>query len=430
MYKNRITKWKLDKRNKEHEMIAVVRMKTERDAIGKASEFHVRGRVVSIADVHRYLKRKGMSIEDAIKLRATTPPELRCYTPDAAPSSPATPEIFEATQQILVSIHSYVLGSLDSKMWFLPNESDYHLSVKRDGKSVNPVIDFSNSLNAAIDLLRQGSTQRAGYFLVKGSSNIRDVVLEEDPRMLVKVLEIIWKMRRNGRIDCSNIFLNQFSSMATTILPDMHPLRHIFSRLVSLDPELAEDVLASAWESFLDTFEQASGDFSLSAIRNRAAYVYWTGRVRDPDLAEDQLRTLVEKCEEAYGSLDPRYAKAVWAFADFLCVQRRYTDAAAAAEEVVRCAGERDPSDAAGIWCDGMGVLAYSQYSNFDDELAESTLRQVVDVCSTTWGWQDGGTLRYLTTLERWLTEFGKLEEAAEVAEQIEEILRQSNAFV
>src|SRR3954470_12969549 len=100
MYKNRITKWKLDKRNKEPEMMAVVRKKRQRDAIGKASEFHVRGRLVDLNNVHRYLKRKGISIENAIELGAASPAELLCYTPDGVPRSLRNPEIFEGPQRV------------------------------------------------------------------------------------------------------------------------------------------------------------------------------------------------------------------------------------------------------------------------------------------------------------------------------------------
>src|SRR5450755_4718118 len=108
MYKTHITKWELDKRNKEHEVMAIVRKKCQRDAVGKSSEFHIRGRLVSIEDVHRYLKRKGMSVEDAIARRAATPPNLRCCTPEAVPSSPTNPEIFEVHRRILVSVRNHV----------------------------------------------------------------------------------------------------------------------------------------------------------------------------------------------------------------------------------------------------------------------------------------------------------------------------------
>jgi hypothetical protein len=73
MYKMHITKWELDKRNKEKEVMAIVCKKRQRDTKGKRSEFYIRGRLVSIEDVHRYLKRRKMSVEDAIARRVATP---------------------------------------------------------------------------------------------------------------------------------------------------------------------------------------------------------------------------------------------------------------------------------------------------------------------------------------------------------------------
>ena len=63
-------------------------------------------------------------------------------------------------------------------------------------------------------------------------------------------------------------------------------------------------------------------------------------RVRDPDVAEGQLRSMVEKCKEALRSRDPRHLGSLLTLANFLRVQWRYGDAAAAAEELIRCAVE------------------------------------------------------------------------------------------
>jgi hypothetical protein len=49
----------------------------------KASEFHVRGRLIDMDNVQRYLKRKRICLEDEIELSVATPPEVRCCTPDA-----------------------------------------------------------------------------------------------------------------------------------------------------------------------------------------------------------------------------------------------------------------------------------------------------------------------------------------------------------
>lgn len=60
MYKSRIKKWNLDKKTKEGEAWAILRMKMHRDAAGKESAFRVRGRTVIVDDVLRYFKRKGI----------------------------------------------------------------------------------------------------------------------------------------------------------------------------------------------------------------------------------------------------------------------------------------------------------------------------------------------------------------------------------
>ncbi|PMD39544.1 hypothetical protein L207DRAFT_428284, partial [Hyaloscypha variabilis F] len=59
-YKVQINKWKLDKTYKEAEARAVLRKKIQRDALGKDSVFRVRGKPVTIENVRRYFKRRGI----------------------------------------------------------------------------------------------------------------------------------------------------------------------------------------------------------------------------------------------------------------------------------------------------------------------------------------------------------------------------------
>jgi hypothetical protein len=74
MYKNRITKWGLDKRNKEAEIQAIVRKKTVRAAIGKPSEFNLRGRLVDSKKVENCLKQRSLSIVDIALQRTSSAP--------------------------------------------------------------------------------------------------------------------------------------------------------------------------------------------------------------------------------------------------------------------------------------------------------------------------------------------------------------------
>ena len=72
-YKNRISEWKLDKRNKKDDVLALVRKKVQRDAAARKSSFRLRSRAVNLEDAFRYLKRKGISIQDAIEQSPGTP---------------------------------------------------------------------------------------------------------------------------------------------------------------------------------------------------------------------------------------------------------------------------------------------------------------------------------------------------------------------
>ena len=93
MFKARVKKWGLDKKNKAVEMEAIFRAKQERDAIGKKSVFYVRGKVVDFAEVRRYRRRKGLKPDTKMRPNVTSknilPPSVRCVTPEilAAPNS-------------------------------------------------------------------------------------------------------------------------------------------------------------------------------------------------------------------------------------------------------------------------------------------------------------------------------------------------------
>jgi tetratricopeptide (TPR) repeat protein len=429
MYKNRITKWKLDKRNKEPEMMAVIRKKCQRDAVRKASEFHIRGRLVDLDNVHRYLKRKGMSIENAIELSAATPPELRCCTPDAVPRPLVNPQVFEGPQRVIAEIRNYVFGSLDSKMWFLLAGGYVHLNARStQPKAFLP--DFQYKLETACNLLNAGSHIRAGQFLVSASALIRDILLEERPEMLGAVFNAMIQLRGHGWVDCSDIILKQFSRMAMTIFREMHPLRKIFHLLQSLEPELAENFFPNAWEGFVDNFEEALDASSLTVLQVRLSYILRIEEARNPDNVEAQLRTMVERYREVHGMSNGLYGEVTLVLAVFLQDHGRYVEAMATVEGAIRCASEGRLWYAKYMWCQGMEILANLQYLNYEYEEAESTLRQVIDAHSTYEGWDAGGTLRPLVRLGTWLTQFGRHEEAAEVLEQVTEILKQSNAFV
>ena len=89
MYKNRFTMWNFGKNNRAKEMEAIARKKLERDALGKASVFQIRGQQIEIRDVFKYFKRRGYKSLEEVVARdnisgAETLPDIGCSTPPSS----------------------------------------------------------------------------------------------------------------------------------------------------------------------------------------------------------------------------------------------------------------------------------------------------------------------------------------------------------
>ncbi|KAI0150252.1 hypothetical protein GGR57DRAFT_493287 [Xylariaceae sp. FL1272] len=80
MYKSRFDKWGFSKNNNKNEVVKMLQVQRQRNALGKRTTFHRNGREVAI---DAYLKRKGISQYDLAEpgLAEHLPEHLRCVTP-------------------------------------------------------------------------------------------------------------------------------------------------------------------------------------------------------------------------------------------------------------------------------------------------------------------------------------------------------------
>jgi len=84
MYISRFGKWGYNKNNRKGDMLFILNKKAKRDAMGKKSEFVVRGRLLTEDDIHQYLSR---TKESALILDDTpqTPSFITYRTPPSSP---------------------------------------------------------------------------------------------------------------------------------------------------------------------------------------------------------------------------------------------------------------------------------------------------------------------------------------------------------
>ncbi|KAI1342205.1 hypothetical protein F5Y15DRAFT_334547 [Xylariaceae sp. FL0016] len=80
MYKSRFEKWGFSKNNSQKEVVTMLKIQRQRNALGKRTTFHRNGREVTI---DAYLRRKGISQYDLAEpgIAETLPRHVRCVTP-------------------------------------------------------------------------------------------------------------------------------------------------------------------------------------------------------------------------------------------------------------------------------------------------------------------------------------------------------------
>jgi hypothetical protein len=121
MYKSRIRAWGLEKNNKSGEVEEILRQTSRRRALGKRSQFVLRGRTVDMADIERYAKRKGLRLNEASTGLSDCHPELICLTPPASPSpgsiNVTAPAPLQNVERFLHLFDNFVKDHLHAGTW-------------------------------------------------------------------------------------------------------------------------------------------------------------------------------------------------------------------------------------------------------------------------------------------------------------------------
>ncbi|KAK4234955.1 Clr5 domain-containing protein [Achaetomium macrosporum] len=131
MYRTRIRKWGIDKNNKAVEVAYMLRLKKQRDVLGKKSCFFIRNRPVDWEDIERYLARTpdfwvkhGRDSFDSSKYALeitckTPPPESPRTVPACLPTKLDAAQELRVHEEILRFFRDYTEGSFERGLWHL-----------------------------------------------------------------------------------------------------------------------------------------------------------------------------------------------------------------------------------------------------------------------------------------------------------------------
>ncbi|KAI0396838.1 hypothetical protein F5Y17DRAFT_464997 [Xylariaceae sp. FL0594] len=168
MYKSRFDKWGFSKNNSKREVVTMLQVQRQRNALGKRTSFQRNGREIAL---DAYLKRKGISAYDLAEpgIAESLPGHLRCVTPP-----PETPMVIQAGG--VLSLQELVLQTARDLAWnpYLPT----------DAPLVTPTAYYrGDALRCAITditngdwLFHIGQTERGGNMCEQGFKSLHLMV--------------------------------------------------------------------------------------------------------------------------------------------------------------------------------------------------------------------------------------------------------------
>ena len=135
--KHRIRVWHLDKKQKDHEMRAILKTYLARKSQGKQSIFRLRGRLIDHGEISRYFRRKGVySLESLTPELAHVPstlPDIVCHTPE--PEEHGSPDSTTASYE-----RDSTTSPLDSASTY---EDDMKLDALMQPQPLDMMVDES-----------------------------------------------------------------------------------------------------------------------------------------------------------------------------------------------------------------------------------------------------------------------------------------------
>ncbi|KAK0621870.1 Clr5 domain-containing protein [Bombardia bombarda] len=255
MYKTRIKKWSLDKNNKMAEVVHMVRLKAQRDKIGKRSVFSVRNRPVDWKDIERYLHRtpgcqaKISHTDDHLELgSAALGIVCRTPSPDPVQMLSVPPKLnnvreIHLHEEVLTHLRTYMDGAFSSGLWVL-SETDKCYFARAGGIASLRLSNWFEKVECATGW--EGGTSETVRLINTQMDELASLLKDQEPSLLYCLIQTHFNLslRRPalGKL-VSPFILN----MCNIVLGPHHPMTRVLDRLGRLPmPDLSLTVERTA----------------------------------------------------------------------------------------------------------------------------------------------------------------------------------------
>ncbi|KAM0327681.1 hypothetical protein ACHAQA_005975 [Verticillium albo-atrum] len=238
MYKSRIWKWGLDKKLKGDEVLAILILKRDRDALNRPSEFRIRGQLVDFENIRRYVKRNPALMA---KLRAGHAPniqttrEVTCRTPSPSPGPAkglAPSAEMQGVEKVLGLFRDYVDGSFSSGAWSCEYDVDCSNSRFDQGDRSNELFERVIASFALVNrCMMRGDKIDINSVLGPSFESLKEIVAAESPDFVARTVCLLWYLDRHHKHDLLRLVLDYLAGLVPIVLGQHHILTHIWRGL-------------------------------------------------------------------------------------------------------------------------------------------------------------------------------------------------------
>ncbi|KDN61966.1 hypothetical protein CSUB01_11652 [Colletotrichum sublineola] len=269
MYKSRIWKWGLDKKLKGDEVLAIMLLKRDRDALRKPTEFRIRGQLVDLENICRYMKRNPsvMAKFKAGQLpSAQTALEVTCRTPSPppSPSRALTPTAeMQNTEQVLCFFRDYIDGSFSSGAWRCDFDVDCSNGRLDHGDRSNDLFERVIASFALVNrCMMTGDQIDINNVLGPAFESLKEIVAAESPSFVARTVCLLWYLDRHHKHDLLRLVLDYLAGLVPIVLGPHHSLAHIWRILGTADFSDYYELSMRLYALLLPDIEERAGPAS------------------------------------------------------------------------------------------------------------------------------------------------------------------------
>lgn len=262
MYKSRIWKWGLDKKLKSDEVLAILILRTEREAQGKTSEFTIRGQPVDLDNINRYIRRNPQLVA---RFRAGIVPsiqttlEVQCRTPPPAPSSPLPPpNKTSCIDQVVDLFTSYFETSLTNGTWNYEYNGNCGSPNSRD-RSVELFERVVTSFGLVNRSMMRKDEISISTILTPAFESLKEIVSSESPAFAARIPFLLWFLHRFHKEDLLRIVMKHLTALIPIVLGQNHPMAQIWQTIGSEDFSGYYELSTRLYSTLVPLFEERMG---------------------------------------------------------------------------------------------------------------------------------------------------------------------------